>query len=353
MKSNNEYRICNKCVLDNTAEEITFDEEGVCNFCHFFESLIKPQWHPNEFGWELLQAKLEEIKKYGKKRKYNCIIGISGGIDSSYLTYLAVKEFKLRPLVFHVDAGWNSELAVKNIENIITKLEIDLFTYVVDWEEIKDLQRAYFKSGIANLDVPQDHVFFAMLYHYAIKHKIKYVLTGSNFATESILPKSWGYDAMDSIQIKDIHRRFGNVTLKSYPTINFFKYFIYYPFVNRMEIIKPLNFMPYSKENAIKLLSDEIGWRYYGCKHGESRFTKFFQTYFLPIRFGYDKRKAHLSSMILSGQIKREQALKELEKPPFQNIDIDEEKLFIAKKLDISLEEFDGYINLPKKTFKD
>lgn len=339
--------------MDNTAEEITFDDNGICGFCHMFDTRVKPNWFPNESGRQKLQKIVDRIKEYGRDKEYDCIIGLSGGVDSSYLAYLAKKELELRPLVFHVDGGWNSELATKNIENIVKKLNIDLFTYVVDWEEMRDLQLAFFKSGTANQDIPQDHVFFAMLYRYATTHKIRYVLTGSNHATESILPRSWGYNNMDLKYIKAIHKHFGKIRLKTFPTVNLFQYYVYYPFIKGMEIIKPLNYIPYEKSKAIEILEKELGWRYYGWKHGESRFTRFFQSYYLPVRFGYDKRKAHLSSLILAGHMTRDNALNELRLPPYNENEIEEDKNYIAKKLGVSVQEFEGFMKLPLKTYKD
>ncbi|MEW6618222.1 MAG: N-acetyl sugar amidotransferase [bacterium] len=347
------YQICSRCVMDTTAREITFDENGVCSFCHFFDEKIKPDWHRDESGYQKLQEIVKKIKDYGKNKEYDCIIGISGGVDSSYLTYFAKKILGLRPLVFHVDGGWNSELAVKNIENLVKKLDIDLFTYVVDWEEMRDLQLAFFKSGLANQDVPQDHAFFAMLYKYATQYNIKYVLTGGNLASESILPASWGYNAMDLKHLKAVHKCFGKVKLKTFPTVNFFQYYFYYPYIKGMVVVTPLNYIPYVKSDAIQFLEKEFGWRYYGCKHGESRFTNFFQTYFLPVRFGYDKRKAHLSSLILAGQMTRDEALKELQRPLYDEKAIEEAKIFVSKKLGITVDEFETFLTMPKKTFKD
>ncbi len=339
--------------MDTTAEEITFDSKGVCSFCQTFDLAIRPRWFPGADGRSKLEEILLKIRDHGRDQEYDCIIGLSGGVDSSYLAYLAKKELGLRPLVFHVDAGWNSELATKNIENIVKKLGLDLFTYVVDWEEMRDLQLAFLKSGVANQDVPQDHVFFAMLYRYATKYKIKYVLTGSNYATESILPRSWGYDAMDLRHLKGIHKRFGSIKLRTYPTVNFWQYYFYFPYMKKMKIVKPLNYLPYSKSKAMDILQNELGWRYYGCKHGESRFTNFFQTYFLPVRFGYDKRRAHLSSLILSGQLTREEALEELKLPSYDQNDIGEAKYYVSKKLGISVQQLNEFIEMPVTTYKD
>ncbi|RME24979.1 MAG: N-acetyl sugar amidotransferase, partial [Candidatus Zixiibacteriota bacterium] len=288
------YQICVRCVMDTSDPEITFDEHGVCSHCHYFDEFVRPQWHPNEHGRQELERIVDTIRTERAQYEYDCIIGLSGGIDSSYLAYL-VRELGLRPLVVHIDTGWNSELAVQNIEAIVKKLGYDLYTHVVDWEEMRALQLAFFKAGVANQDTPQDHAIFAGLYRFAVQNKIRYVFSGSNYATESILPNSWGYSAMDARQIKGIYKRHGDGTkLRSFPFVSFFQYHFYYPYVKRMTVVRPLNFLPYNKELAISTLESELGWKYYGGKHYESRFTKFFQGYYLPVRFGYDKRRAHM-----------------------------------------------------------
>lgn len=353
MPEENNYQMCTRCVMDTTAEEITFDENGVCSFCHAFDAEIKPRWIPNNGGERKLEELLSSVREFGKNKEYDCIIGLSGGTDSSYVTYLAKKEWKLRPLIFHVDAGWNTEIATKNIENLIKKLNIDLFTYVVDWEEMRDLQLAFLKSGVVSQDIPQDHVFCATLYKYIDQYDIKYVLTGYNYATESILPSSWAYNSFDRTHVRGIHKLFGTAPLKTFPTISFLQRYLYYPFIKGVKIIRPLNYVPYTKTEALKILGKEIGWRDYGTKHGESVFTKFFQTYYLPKRFGYDKRKAHLSSLIMSGQMTREKAFKELQSPLYNLREAEDLKIYVAKKLRIDVQELEVFLNLPKKTYRD
>jgi len=353
-----EYRMCKRCVMDTTAEEIEFDERGYCNFCTRVEREIKPKWFPEtKECWKVLENKLksivERIKEETKRQEYNCIIGVSGGVDSSYTLYYIVEHLGLKPLVVHIDAGWNSEIAVKNIELLIDKLNLDLYTYVVNWEEMKDLQLAFLKASVPNQDIPQDHAFFAKLYEIAVKNNIKYVITGSNYVSESILPASWGYDAMDSIHLKAIHKRFGTRPLKKFPIISPFKYYFWYPYIKKLKIIRPLNYIPYNRQKAIETLQKEFGWRYYGGKHYESRWTKFFQSYYLPVKFGYDKRKAHFSSLIMAGQMTREEALKELEKPPYDENYVRTEKAFIARKLGITVEEFENLINLPPRRHEE
>jgi len=349
-----EYQICTNCVMDTTDPEISFDENGVCNHCMRFENEIKPKWFPNEEGRKKLDATIEQIKIDGKGKEYDCVIGLSGGVDSSYLAYVLRTEYpKLKILAIHIDGGWNSELAVHNIENIVKILDIDLHTGVINWEEMKDLQLAYFKSQLANQDVPQDHAFFATLYEVANKYNIKYFLTGGNFATESILPSSWGYNAMDATQLKAVHKQFGKITLRDYTTVSFFQKYIYYPLIKKFKIIRPLDMMYYNKDEAKKIIMEKINWKDYGGKHHESRFTKFFQAHWLPTKFGFDKRKAHLASLVVSGQITRDEALKELEKPLYDTNELQEDKEFLAKKIGLSLEEFNEIMNQPNKTFED
>ena len=265
--------------MDTTDPEINFDKKGECNHCKEFDEVTNKRWYPNEDGTRRLKQMIDKIKQEGKGKEYDCIIGLSGGVDSSYLA-LIMKDYDLRPLVVHVDAGWNSELAVHNIEQIVKYCDYDLHTHVMDWEEIRDLQVAYLKAGVANQDVIQDHAFFASLYHFAVENNIKTVISGGNIATESVFPKSWHHTAMDAINLKAIHKKFGSRKLKHYKTISFLDYYFYYPFIKGMTVINPLNFMPYHKEKALEVLKETIGYKEYGRKHGESRFTKFFQNYY-------------------------------------------------------------------------
>jgi len=340
----NNYKVCSRCVMDTSDPEIVFDTDGVCNHCLSFDKEWSLRWFPDDKGKVMLDQTFESIRKRGKGKEYDCIIGLSGGIDSSYLA-LVLKEYDLRPLVVHVDAGWNSELAVHNIEQIVKYCGYELHTHVMDWEEIRDLQVAYLKAGVSNQDVVQDHAFFSSLYHFAIKHKIKDVISGGNISTESVFPDSWHHDAMDALNIKSIHSKFGTQKLRNFKTISFYQYYFYYPFIKGMTITRPLNFMPYDKGTALEVLKEKVGYKEYGRKHGESRFTKFFQNYFLPEKFGYDKRLPHFSSLILSDQLSRKDALNELEKPLYDDDELREDKSYIAKKLGISvseLEEFAG-----------
>lgn len=347
------YQICKRCVMDTSDPQIVFDELGICNHCKAALQKLENYWFPGKVGEKLLEQASAEIRASAKNREYDCIIGVSGGVDSSYLLYLAKEKMQLNPLVVHVDAGWNSEIAVKNIENLVKKLGLELYTCVVDWMDMKDVQLAYLKSSLANQDVPQDHAFFAKLYEFAMSNRISYVLTGSNLTSESILPSSWGYDSMDAVQLKHIHKVFGKRKLRNYPIIPFWKYKIYYPYIKKMKIVSPLNWIDYDKNKAIEFLKDNYGWRYYGGKHHESRWTKFFQAYYLPEVFSFDKRRAHLSSLIVAGQMDREAALRELEQPLYDPHELEEDKRYIAKKLGLSSEEFDAIVKLPNKTYLD
>lgn len=350
--TNRPYQICTRCVMDTTDQHIEFDSGGVCNHCIRFESELAKRWHPNDFGRQQLSRIIDKIKEDGKRKEYDCIIGLSGGVDSSYLA-LAIKDYGLRPLVVHVDAGWNSELAVHNIEQIVKYCEFDLHTHVMDWGEIKDLQLAYLKAGVANQDVVQDHAFFASLYHFATKNKIKYVISGGNIATESVEPFSWEHSAMDSRNLVAIHKKFGSGKVRNFKTISFFDYYFYYPLIKGLTVVRPLNFIPYSKELSIKVLKEKVGYKEYGRKHGESRFTKFFQNHYLPKKFNIDKRRSHLSSLILAKQLTRVEALAELEKPLYDQIELAEDKAYIAKKLGISIQQLESYIDEPSRHYSE
>lgn len=345
---------CSNCVMDTTDPEIVFDENGVCSYCLDFQ--LKYADSLKNLSHQGLDASLLEniqrIKDAGKNNKYDCVIGLSGGVDSSYLA-LKVKELGLRPIAVHFDSGWNSEIAVRNIENIIKKLDIDLYTHVCDWNEMKDLQLSFFKAGVPNCDIPTDHAFIAVLYKIAAKYNIKYIINGGNLATESVLPKSWGHASIDLRHIKHIQKIFGSLKLKKYPQINLFMRYIFYPILKSIKEYRLLNFIHYDKKEAKKIIQSELSWQDYGGKHYESIFTKFFQSYYLVEKFGFDKRKAHLSSLILSNQISRDEALDELKINPFDAQTIDRDKLFLSKKMGIKLEEFEKILNAPKKNHTD
>lgn len=346
------YKVCSRCVMDETDANIKFDEHGVCNHCHRFDEVQSLQLFSGVDGETRLQNIVDKIKKEGAGKEYDCIIGLSGGVDSSYLA-VKIKDFGLRPLVVHVDAGWNSELAVSNIEKIIKHCGYDLHTHVMNWEEMRDLQLSYMKAAVANQDVPQDHAFFSSMYHFAVKNDIKYILSGGNLATEAVFPDSWHGSAMDAINLKDIHRTYGSKPLRDYKTISFFEYYFWYPFAKGMRTVRPLNFMEYDKREAEKYLQETVGYRSYARKHGESIFTKLFQNYYLPTKFGYDKRKLHYSSMILSGQMSREEAVVKLAEPLYAADELENDIDYFCKKMRVNRQQFDELMQAPIHDYSD
>ena len=348
------HQICNNCVMDTTDSSITFDEKGVCDHCSVFYTEILPIWQYGENRQNQLDGIVSKIKESSNGADFDCIMGMSGGIDSSYLLYKMVSEYNLRPLVFHVDAGWNSQIAVNNIERLIDGLGLDLYTEVINWEEIKDLQLAFLKSGAPHIDVPQDHAFFATMYKFASENNIKYILTGGNYSTECVRnPLEWMYYQSDSAQLRDIHKKFGTIPLESYPVTNILWHKVYLPYIKGIKLIRPLDYIPYHKEKAMNLLVDKFGYQKYPQKHFESRFTRFYESYWLPKRFGYDTRKVQYSSLILTGQMKRVEALEKLRKPAYDEETIHQEFEYIANKLGISIDELQSYMDAPKKTYKD
>lgn len=341
--------------MDTTDPNITFDERGWCDYCRNYYENILPNWHTDERGEKELLKIAEKIKKEGKGKDFDCIIGVSGGLDSSYATYIAKEKMGLRPLIFHVDAGWNTQQAVGNIEKLVDGLGLDLYTEVINWEEMKDVQVAYFKSQIANMDDPQDIVFFSTLYKFARKHKIKYVLTGSNYSTECCRePEEWGaYPGIDKTLVKDIHHRFGKIPLKTFPIVDVFTYKIYYKYVLGMDVVKPLNLVPYIKKDAEKLLEERFGWQKFVHKHHESRFTRFYEDYWMPRKFGYEKRRAHFSSLILTNQMTRDEALERISKPEMDEQFLIQEFEYVANKLGLSVEELQTIFDGKNKTYRD
>jgi N-acetyl sugar amidotransferase len=348
------YQICTKTVLDTTYPGISFDSEGVCSQYWDYQNVVKPNWHPDEAGRQVLERRVEEIKKNGRGRDFDCLLGLSGGVDSSYMLHMMVKEFGLRPLVFHVDGGWNSELSVHNIHVLVDKLGLDLYTEVINWEEMRDFQLAWFKSGVPHIDIPQDHAFVAVLYKFAEKYGIKTILNGGNIATECvIMPFQYYYWGTDMSQIRDVIRRFGTVPMRTYPFSSVYRHKLYLRYLKGVKVFKPLNYMPYSKQIAIDLLQQEYGWKPYPQKHFESRFTRFYEGYWLPTRFDFDVRRCQLSSLILTGQISRDEALRELESPPYDEDSARQDFEYIATKLRISPEQLREYHTMPKHYYSD
>lgn len=350
-KVTNNYRICTRCIMDTTDPEIQFDEKGVCNHCRQYDERASKELYLDETGQQKLNHIVNEIKENGKNKKYDCLTGVSGGVDSTTALY-TIKKLGLRPLAVHLDNGWNTELSVRNIEQVVKKLNVDLYTYVIDWEEFKDLHLSFLKSSIANIEIPTDHAIMAILYHMAFKKGIKYIISGGNIVTEAIMPDSWMYDAKDLRLIKNIQKKFGNARLKSFPTFSLLEW-IYYTFVKRIKYFPVLNYVPYVKKDAVQLLRKELDWKPYGHKHYESIFTRFFQGYILPRKFNIDKRKAHLSTLICSGQMTKEEALEEMKLDIYPPKEIEEDKEYVIKKLGLTEEEFNKIMLQPVKTFRN
>jgi len=335
------HQVCNNCIMDTTDSSITFDERGWCVYCNNFYSNILPNWHTDAAGEAKLLAVAEKIKAEGKGKDFDCIIGLSGGLDSSYTTYIAKEKLGLRPLLFHVDAGWNTDQAVGNIEKLVDGLGLDLYTEVINWEEIKDLQVALLKSQIAHQDIPQDTAFFSTLYKFARENKIRYVLTGGNYSTECCRePEEWGaYPGIDKTLILDIHAKFGSAPLKTFPIVDVFTSKIYYKYILGMQVFKPLDLIPYIKKEAEARLQELFGWEKFQHKHHESRFTRFFEDYWLPRKFGFDRRRAHFSSLILTGQMTRAEALERITRPELDEHFLECEFEYVAHKLGLTVDE--------------
>lgn len=343
------YQRCSRCIMDTSDPEITFDADGVCSHCSRFDAHIRDSVEKAMAGrlTPRFDAMVEEIKRAGTGRSYDCVVGVSGGVDSTYVLLKAV-EAGLRPLAVHFDSGWNSELAVNNIQNATSTLGVDLKTEVAPWKEMRDLQLSFFKAGVANCDIPTDHAFPAVALRNAEKYGARRILSGSNLATESILPRAWGHNAADLRYLKGIQRRHGSVRLKEYPTLGIMRKEIWYRYLRQVHTLRPLNYLPYDKADAKREIAEKLQWRDYGGKHYESVFTRYFQGYYLPKRFGFDKRLAHLSSLILSGQMTRDAALAEVtDQPPYPDEQRRRDGVFIAKKLGISHEELERLIQRP------
>jgi N-acetyl sugar amidotransferase len=332
--------------MDNIADpDIRFDEKGICNYYYDYKAAEARDVFTGEEGQKKLDALVQEIKAAGKDKPYDCLIGLSGGVDSTYVALLC-KQLGLRPLAVHLDNGWNSELAVMNVENVITKLGFDLFTLVVNWEEFKDIQLAYLRASVVDIEVVSDHAIFSTMYKLAKEKNIGYIISGTNVVTEQIMPPGWLYSKMDYKNLKDIHDQFGKRTLKTYPTFDFKKY-VYYSAMLQLKPISILNYVPYNKKNVKEIITRELNWRDYGGKHYESVFTKFYQAYILPYKFHIDKRKAHLSTLICSGQMTKAEALEELSHPIYDPEQLVADKEYVLKKFGLSEMEFEEIMKLP------
>jgi N-acetyl sugar amidotransferase len=349
-----QYQICTKTIMDTSDSNIVFNTEGVSDYYTNFKEVIEPNWHTDQRGMNELMQIADKIKKDGKGRDFDCIMGLSGGLDSSYAAYVAKEIMGLRPLIFHVDAGWNTQQAVGNIEKLINGLNLDLFTEVINWEEMKDLQLSFLKAQVADQDLPQDTAFFSSLYKFAHKHKIKYVLTGGNFSTECCRePEEWGAYLIDDTYIRDLHQKFGTRPLKTFPIVDILRYKVYYMQILGMKIFKPLNLVPFIKNDAEDLLEKKYGWQRFQHKHHESRFTRFYEDYWMPKKFGYEKRRAHFSSLILTGQMTRDEALDRISRPEMDEQFLKQEFEYVANKLDISVNELQQIFEGENKTYRD
>ena len=353
LKAARPYQVCTNCVMDTSDTAIVFDAQGQCDHCHTYYEKTLPNWHPDERGRRELEQMVADIKEAGRGRDFDCIIGMSGGADSSYLVYLAKEQLGLRPLVFHVDAGWNSQEAVNNIEVIVDKLGLDLFTEVIDWEEMRDLQLAYLKAGVPQVDAPQDFAFFYTMYKYAHQYKVKHILTGANLSTECIRnPVEWSYYG-DTRMLRDIHARFGTRPLKKFPLSHILWHKVYLPYIKGIKVLRPLNLMPYVKADAMRLLTEQLGWQAYPQKHFESRYTKFVEGWWWPTRFGFDVRRVQYSALILTKQLARDEALEKLKTPVYDDQMLARDFEYVATKLGITTDELRRYHALPLRSHRD
>jgi N-acetyl sugar amidotransferase len=340
--------------MDTSDPTITFDSRGFCDYCRNFHSKILPNWHPNEQGVREITPLIDKIKLEGKGRLHDCLIGISGGLDSSYVSYVAKEKFGLRPLMFHCDTGWNSDLGVTNIQKIIDGMGLDLVTEVVNWEEMKDLQRAFFLSGVSFIDTPQDLALFSAIYNFAAKNNFKYVITGGNNSTECVRESlAWTYFSTDTIQVRDIHKKFGSRPLKTFPMCDILKYKIFYRAIKGVRVIKLLDSVNFIKKEAIRELSEKFGWQPYPQKHYESRFTRFYESFWTPTKFGYDKRRAYFSSEVLTGQMSRDEALVKISSPELSSETMAQEFEYVATKLGWSVDKLTSILRAENKTFRN
>lgn len=346
------YQACKRCIMDTVADrKIVFDDDGVCHHCHRYDAMFSTRVIRGEAGKAVLDGLVQKMKEAGRGSDYDCIIGVSGGVDSTYVAWL-VKQLGLRPLALHLDNGWNSELAVKNIERLLGRLGIDLYTYVIDWEEFRDLQKSFLKASTPDGDIPSDHAIGALLWREAVKRNIKYIVSGMNFTTESISVPDWAYGHSDWKYVKAIQRNFGSVKLRTYPHFSLF-YLIFANLIRGVRTVSILNYIDYDKTEAINKITKELGWQNYGGKHHESVYTRFYQGYVLPKKFGIDKRYGHLSDLINAGQITRSEALKEMSNPPYPEAQQFEDLVYVSKKLGFDVVAFEELMKRPVKNFRD
>ncbi len=346
------YQICKRCVMDTSDPDIMFDERGYCNHCEDYLTRISQQTYQpghSEKQWGFI---LNRIKEKGKDKEYDCIVGISGGVDSCYTAHLC-KEYGLRPLLIHMDNGWDTEISVKNIKTMVEKLGFDYVSYVLDWQEFREIQLAFLKSSIVDLEMPTDIAIPASIYEVAVQHNIKYILPGGNYTGEGILPLQMGYHVYKDMKLyKHIVKKYSSVPLKTVPTFGLIKE-IYYKFFKKIKKVYPLNYIPFDKDKARDFLIQNYGWENYGGKHHESKITAFWQSYAMPVKYNMDYRRTTYASQICSGQITREKALEKLKTLPYDETKIKEDKKYIAKKYGITLDELEHYLSLPPKTYVD
>lgn len=346
---NKDYKICARCVMDSTAGFLILDEKGHCNYCNALMETLQKATKQEGRNDQAIEQMVNEIKVAAKGKKYDCVIGVSGGVDSTYLAYITVKEFGLNPIVVHLDNGWNSKLSVKNIHNIITKLDIDLYTHVIDWEEFKSLQKAYIQAGVLDIEALTDHAITAILFEVADKYDIKHILLGMNNKTETIMPKNWTFNKNDDQNIRDINKKHGTKSIKTFPTAGFWK-LQYYKKVKGIKLVSPLEYVDYNDSKAKELIMKELNWQDYGGKHYESIFTRFYQGYLLPRKFNIDKRRAHYSSLVCLGELSREAALAKLSQPTYRAEMIETDYDYTVKKFDYTKAEFEQILNTPPKS---
>ena len=346
------WRTCTRCVMDTSVSDIEFDTDGVCSYCRAASGRLAKEHFIGEAHRGKLDTLVMQIKREGAGKPYDCIIGVSGGVDSSYVAYVVKRQLGLRPLAVHFDNGWNSDLAVDNIERLLSALDIDLYTHVVDWEEFRDLQLAFLKSSVPNSEIPTDHAIAALLYRTAARHGVRFILHGGNLATESIMPAVWMRGALDLRFIRAIHRRFGTRPLTTYPVLGL-AHLAYHTFVRRTRFIGILNYIEYNKNEAIEFMASTFGWRRYEGKHFESVFTRWFQGYLLPAKYGMDKRRPHYASLIVSGQMTRDAALEALQHPIYDPEIAKDDVRYVCRKFGLSEPEFEAIMRAPVRVFSD
>lgn len=354
--SERKYQVCTRCVMDTTDKDIQFDEHGVCMRCREYEERILPDWNHGKGHEAELQELIAKIKKSGEGKQYDCILGLSGGLDSTYMLHLAVKEWGLRPFVFHIDCGWNLPVAEKNIRKVCNGLGVELHIEKMDWNELREMQLAWFRTGMEMLDAPQDHAFIALIDRFSRELGVKYIMNGYNICTEIVAdPVSWTSDGGptgDSTYMKDVIKKYCRIPIKNYTFTNGFKHKFWIPYVLGVKTLKPLNLVEFTKKEMVDTLVKEYGYEPYGQKHFEDLLTKFLEGYWMPKRFGHDIRRAQLSSLVVTGQMPRDEALKILEQPPVTEEEGQAMFKEVAKRLEISEEELQKFFDMPKCTEK-